>query len=191
MELEERPSPECREIFAYRDGPHVVHTDPITIYHVLSNLTQGRHAAMNKARKSRDLDTAYDATEAMLYAVRSAFRLQYSTDADAMATLDAWLAWLGYEEQRGQELSDMVSTYGVDVINAPYRVYVQLWLNLDRVTHRRAFAVAEGVTAALGDGKLPRDFFAAQCATAAEGANLEYEANSERAERRAMAKRAK
>lgn len=178
-----------RTIFEYCDGGQERHADPISLYYRLSAATQGRHAELCKLRRSRQIEVAYEATEQLLPAVRRSFGLERSTDAEAMALLDYFLAWLAAEELRGREYADMAAAYGVAVLSVPYHLYTRLWLNLHRVQARRAMAVAEGVSVAHSDGSVPKLKLDAVMPTPAEGSELEYEVNGSRAERRFLAKR--
>lgn len=179
-----------RTIFEYHNGGTEMLADPIDLYYRLSAGLHGRHAELFKQRKARAVETAYQAIEALLPVVRRVFQLRPEcTDAEAMALLDVYLAWLAAEELRGREYSDMVSAYGLDVLTASYPLYVRLWLNLGRVQSRRAMAVTEGVSVASSDGSVPLVKLDAVMPTPAEGSELEYQVNSGRAERRFLAKR--
>lgn len=188
-----RPAPAAqpsRNTFAYHDGRGEVRADPIDCYYRLSAALKGRQAGLLKQRKSHHLELAEAATEELLPAVRQVFDLKpEATDADAMALLDAYLAWLAAEELRGREYADMAAAYGPPVLTFPYRLYTQLWLNLDRVRTQWAAAVAEGLGVATSSGRVNRAFLDAISATPAEGAELEFQVNADRAEARAMARR--
>jgi hypothetical protein len=188
-----RPAPETvpsRATFAYHDGRAEGRADPIDCYYRLSAALKGRQAALLKQRKSREVEPAEAATDELLPAVRSVFQLwPECTDVDAMALLDGYLAWLAAEELRGREFADMVACFGADVLTFPYPLYIRLWLNLDRIRTQWAAAVAEGLGVATSNGRVNRAFLDAISATPAEGAELEFQVNSERAERRFNAKR--
>lgn len=181
---------DSRATFAYFDGRGEVRADPIDCYYRLSAALKGRQAALLKQRKSNYVELAEDATDALLPAVRRVFQLRpEATDADAMVLLDGYLAWLAAEELRGREFADMVACYGPQVLTFPYPLYTRLWLNLDRVRTQWAAAVAEGLGVATSSGKVNRAFLDAISATPAEGQELEFQVNADRAERRFMSKK--
>lgn len=179
-----------RTIFEYCDGANEAHADPIDLYYRLSAGLHGRHAELFKQRKARQIETAYQAIEELLPVVRRVFQLRPEcTDAEAMGLLDYYLAWLAAEELRGREYSDMAAAYGLAVLTAPYHLYVRLWLNLHRVQSKRAMAVTEGVSVAQSDVSVDRLLCDSVAATPAEGSELEYQVNGDRAARRFMAQR--
>jgi len=81
----------------------------------------------------------------------------------------------------------MLSAYpGLTPAGLSYESYVALWLNLDRVRLRQAWALASALEIAHGSASLPRAYIDALCPAAELTDAATYRINAERAEQRVL-----
>lgn len=84
----------------------------------------------------------------------------------------------------------MLSAYGPGLLGRPpsYLEWVRLYLNLPRVSLRRAYATLLGVSAALTSANLGREWAEAQAETDAEAEELDFQFRKARLDARVKAK---
>lgn len=83
-----------------------------------------------------------------------------------------------------------MAVFGAGVWQAPmtYELWVGLWMNLERVQLRKAFAVCQGVGLAHSEEPVAREYLDAIARCDAEVDELLFQVNAERQRHKAMAR---